>query len=90
MAQITVSLPEGLPEALHMSSEEVCKETKLILAAKLYEQGRVSAGYAAEIAGMDRLTLLAALERYGVPAINLTGDEVNREIEAARRISERC
>ena len=41
---------------------------------------------AAELAGLDRLTFLASLHRYGVPAINLRDEEVDRELEAARRL----
>jgi predicted HTH domain antitoxin len=48
--------------------------------------GKVTAGIAAKIAGVDRLTFLSLLSRYGVPAINLRGDEVSGEIEAAKEL----
>jgi predicted HTH domain antitoxin len=48
----------------------------------------VSAGSAAELAGFDRMTFLASLARYGVPAINLCGEEITREIEASRKLGE--
>jgi predicted HTH domain antitoxin len=71
-----------------MSEAELTAEARVLLAAKLFEVGRVSAGLAAELAGLDRLTFLASLARYGVPAINLRGEEITREIEAARKLKE--
>jgi len=86
MLEMRIPIPEGLPEALKMSEAEFASEARFLLAAKLYELGRVSAGMAAELAGLDRLTFLASLHRYGVPAINLRDEEVDRELEAARRL----
>jgi len=57
-------------------------------AAKLYELGRVSAGQAAEIAGLNRLGFLLRLSITGVPAINLHGSEAEVEVEAARDLAE--
>ncbi|MEW6572090.1 MAG: UPF0175 family protein [Bacillota bacterium] len=88
MREVCIPVPEGLPQALKMSEAEFTAEARFLLAAKLYELGRVSAGLAAELAGLDRLTFLASLARYGVPAINLRGEEITREIEAARKLKE--
>lgn len=45
--------------------------TIFLAAAKLYELGRLSAGKAASLAGLDRLAALARLYTIDVPAINL-------------------
>ena len=84
---LPITIPEGLPQALKMSDEEFLKEASILLAAKLYELGKVSLGVAAEIASTDRLTFLGLLGRYGVAAINLRDEQVTREIEAARRLA---
>lgn len=84
---LPITIPQGLPQALKMSDEEFLKEARILLAAKLYELGRVSLGIAAQIAGTDRLTLLDLLGRYGVAAINLKDEEVAREIDEARRLA---
>jgi predicted HTH domain antitoxin len=62
------------------------EHARLLLAAKLYELGRLSAGLAAKLACLDRLAFLASLAHYGVPAINLGCEEVSREIEVARQL----
>jgi predicted HTH domain antitoxin len=84
---LSIPIPDGLPQALKMSDEEFSRESRVVLAAKLYEMGRVPLGVAAEIAGMPRLDLLSALGRYGVAAINLKDEEVAHEIEAARELA---
>jgi predicted HTH domain antitoxin len=87
MKVLSIPIPETLPQALKMSDDEFSQEARILLAAKLYELGKVSGGVAAQLAGMDRLTFLTILSRYGVAAINLKDEEVAYEIEAARRLA---
>jgi len=85
---MNISIPEGLPQSLKMSESEFAREARMLLAAKLYELGRVTAGVAAQIAGVERLAFLASLAGYGVPAINIKDEEVALEIESARKLAE--
>lgn len=87
MTELNIPIPEGLPQSLKMSNDEFAREARMLLAAKLYELGRVTAGIAAQIAGVDRLAFLASLSKYGVPAVNLKDEEVELEIESARRLA---
>ncbi|RLT35942.1 MAG: UPF0175 family protein, partial [Chloroflexi bacterium] len=57
-----------------------------LAAAKLYEMGRLSAGKAAQLAGMSRVPFLALLTTFGVSAINIQGKEIDEEIAAAREL----
>jgi len=85
--EMKIPIPEGIQETLKLTEKEFSAEAKVLLAAKLYELGRLSAGLAAELAGMERLTFLSELNRYGTPAINLRDEEITKEIEAAREMS---
>ncbi len=80
----TVTYPEGLPRLLKISDAEFGQELGFLAAAKLYELGKLSAGKAAHLAGMPRLTFLERPAGVGVPAINLRDEEIEAEIEAAR------
>jgi len=84
--EMKIPIPEGIQETLKLTEKEFSAEAKVLLAAKLYELGRLSAGLAAELAGMERLTFLSELGRYGTPAINLRDEEITEEIEAAREM----
>jgi predicted HTH domain antitoxin len=86
--QALISYPAGLPQALKLSDREFAQEIRFLAAAKLFELGRLSAGKAAHLAEMDRLSFLHELDRIGVPAINLREEEVEAEIQAARDLAE--
>jgi predicted HTH domain antitoxin len=85
--QATVTYPEELPQTLAMSDAEFVQALSFLAAAKLYELGRLSAGKAASLAGMARLTFLRRLTEVNVPAINLRDEEVAAEIQAARELA---
>lgn len=87
MKVLRIEYPEGLPQTLKLSDPEFGEEVRFLAAAKLYELGRLSAGKAAEFAGLDRLTFLARLAAVGVAAINLRDEEADAEIEAARELA---
>lgn len=86
--QVVIPYPKGLPQALKMSDEEFRDELRFLASAKLYELGRLSAGKAAKLSGLSRLEFLARLSQIGVPAINLRDEEIEAEIDAARRLAE--
>jgi predicted HTH domain antitoxin len=87
MKETVVTYPDGLPQLLRMSDREFAAELRFLAAAKLYELGRLSSGKAAELAEMDRVAFLRELDRVGVPAINLRGEEIDAEVRAAQEIS---
>ncbi len=87
MKTLTITIPDELPASLDMSDEQFQQEARLLLAVKFYELGMVSAGVAAQLAGVDRVSFLTSLSRYGVPAINLQEEEVEHEIEEARKLA---
>ncbi|MDA8019251.1 MAG: UPF0175 family protein [Thermoanaerobaculia bacterium] len=87
MKQATIQYPDGLPRALKLSDREFSEELGFLAAAKLYELGRVTAGQAADLAGLPRLVFLERLEQIGVPAINLRNEEIEAEIRAALELA---
>jgi predicted HTH domain antitoxin len=80
----TIEYPDRLPDDLNLSRQQFEGEARLALAAKMYEMGRVSSAQAAQIAGLDRVRFLFALERLGVSFINLDEDELSQEFAHAR------
>lgn len=64
---------------LSVSPEQFAREAKFLLAAKLYELGRLSAGQAAALAGRGRVEFLFALQTVNAPMSNLTLDELENE-----------
>lgn len=79
MSEITLRVPDGSLSALQMTPEQLGDELRLAAAVKLYELGRLSAGAAAELAGIPKPVFLDALARYGVDSFALTEEELRRE-----------
>lgn len=59
------------------------KEAVMLLATKLYEQGKLSLGEAAELAGYSKRTFMELLGRYNVSIFNYDPSELANDIKNA-------
>ena len=59
------------------------KEAVMLLATKLYEQGKLSLGQAAELAGYSKRTFMELLGRYNVSIFNYDAAELANDIKNA-------
>ncbi len=65
-----------LPESVNLDEHEV----KTLLAARLYENGTLSLGQAAELAGYSKRTFMELLGNYGVSLFNYPASELENDI----------
>lgn len=79
MATLTLNLPKTVEFEEH--------ELVLILATKLYEQGRLSLGQAAELAGFSKRTFMEILGNYGVSVFNYSADDLENDLKNAKNYS---
>jgi len=80
---ITIPYPENMPDALHATPEEFEQEAKFAMAVKLFEMKKLSSGMAASLLNMERTAFLMLLHQYGVAAIDLTEQELQRDMSNA-------
>lgn len=73
MSSMNITLPDGITES----------EAKLLLAIKLYEQGRVSRGKAAELAGYSQGTFLEVLGKQGLAVFDSAAEELSDDLNHA-------
>ena len=85
---MTATLEITLPPDVNMSEFDL----KMTLAAKMYEDGILSGGQAAELAGVSKRTFLESLGKYGVSIFGYTADELREEVQRHRNESDhsRC
>jgi len=80
---LVIDYPPSLPDVLQQTREEFEREAKMAMAVKLFEMKRLSSGKAARLAGMDRVSFLLDLHRYGVAMIDLVEAELQSDIDNA-------
>lgn len=74
MCQITLEIPEDSLKALDLTPATAGREVLLMSALKLFEIGRLSAGGAANLAGVSKPEFLESLAKLGVPAVTVTAE----------------
>ena len=79
MQPLTIEIPPDVLLATGQSREEFIREAKVLLAAKLFELGRLSSGKAAQLCDMGRVDFLLMMSRMGIPVADLGEDEMQQE-----------
>ena len=80
MQTISLEIPVTTLAALGESPDEFIRELRIAAAVKWYELGKLSQGKAAEVAGLSRTAFIDALSRFRVSPIQITADELAREL----------
>ena len=82
-SQITIECPDEILQILQETPETFAREARVLLAAKLYETGRLTSGQAARFAGLGRVSFLDTLKTYQVSVINLSREELEKDFRSA-------
>jgi predicted HTH domain antitoxin len=75
MKTLTLSLPDTL--------EVDSRELSMILSTKLYQQGKLSLGQAAELAGLTKRTFAELLANYEVSIFNYPPSDLSSDVANA-------
>ena len=73
------TLTLNIPDTLEMDG----KELAMLVSSRLYEQGRLSLGQAAEIAGLNKRTFAELLGSYNVSIFNFPASELSKDVANA-------
>lgn len=80
MTQIVIEFDSGAFSALRLGPKEFGEEIKIAAVVQWYAEQRISQSKAAEMLGISRRHFLDELYRRKVPAIQVTADELEREV----------
>ncbi len=77
---LTIEYGDEILLGLSLSPDQFSEEARFLLAAKLYELGRITSGQAAALAGQSRVEFLLGLPRIGITVSNLRPDDLESEL----------
>jgi len=80
MGTLTIEYPEEILISLKESEADFSRELRIAAAVKLYELGRLSAGKAAKLAGMDKVSFLKTLGKYRISISSLEEFEEDMKV----------
>jgi predicted HTH domain antitoxin len=73
------TLTLNIPDTLDLDNQEAV----MLLATKLYEQGKLSLGQAAEVSGYSKRAFMELLGSYNVSIFNYDASELKNDIKNA-------
>lgn len=68
-----------LPHSLKQNDDEL----KMLIAAKLYEDGALTSGQAAEVAGVSKREFIERLGKYGVSLFSDSANDLRSDLDNA-------
>jgi predicted HTH domain antitoxin len=83
--KITLSIPEQY--LVDENPADLGQRIKLYAALRMFQSGEISAGAAAELAGVDRYAFAAACQKHGIPVVGYPAEELQAELKSLRRAS---
>jgi predicted HTH domain antitoxin len=73
------TLTLNIPDSLDVDNRDLA----MLVSTKLYEQGKLSLGQAAEVAGLTKRTFAELLGSYGVSIFNFPAQDLSKDVANA-------
>jgi predicted HTH domain antitoxin len=80
--ELTLKVPDQY--LVNQSPDELGKHIKLYAALLMFQSEELSAGAAAELAEVDRITFAAECRKHGIPLVNYPAEDLRAELVALR------
>ena len=73
------SISINLPDFIDLNEKEI----KLLIASKLYEEGKLSLGEAAQLAELSKKAFIEILGRFDISLFNYNAEELRNDVKNA-------
>lgn len=73
------TLTLNIPDSLDVDNRDLA----MLVSTRLYEQGKLSLGQAAQVAGLSKRTFTELLGSYGVSVFNYPASDLSRDVANA-------
>lgn len=73
------TLTLNIPDSLDVDNRDLA----MLVSTRLYEEGKLSLGQAAEVAGLTKRTFAELLGSYGVSIFNFPATDLSRDVDNA-------
>jgi len=83
--QVVLDFPAELPEK-GLKDKETLKKGKEAIVLELLRKGEVSQGKAAELLEIDRWTLFDLMAKYNIPSVDMSSEELKKELQQAQKV----
>jgi predicted HTH domain antitoxin len=83
MSQVTFSIPDEILLALEAAPDALASRIRFAASVKLYELGQLSAGAAAQLAGVAKPYFLSRLSDYGVDTFDFSEEDLTHDVGTA-------
>jgi predicted HTH domain antitoxin len=84
--QISVAFDEKFLSFVAKKRKDIPERLKELSILELYRRKDISSGKAAELLGMARFEFVRYASRLGIPFFDMSKEELERDVEAAKRV----
>lgn len=84
---VQVEFPDEILLASRENYDTFVRNATIYTLGHLYEQGKISAGFAAQVLGCDRVEMYRLFSEHGFSVIDYAADEYAGEAQAAKNIA---
>ncbi|MEA2600574.1 MAG: hypothetical protein QOF89_1566 [Acidobacteriota bacterium] len=85
--KVEIELPRNLLAALNVPESDLGRRAREWVLLELFQEGRISAGKAAELLGLSKPQFLELLNQRNLPYLDADLKELEREVAAAEAAS---
>lgn len=84
--QISIALDEKFLSFVAKKRKDIPERLKELSVLELYRRKEISSGKAAELLGMARFEFVRYASHLGIPFFDMSKEELEKDLEAAKRI----